>query len=86
MKDSSPNHNDKVKLDRVLDFLKATKKDWRVIVATSLNTLMTWVDASYATHDKMRSHTGGMMLFGISALHTKSTKHKLNAKSSTEAE
>ena len=34
----------------------------------------------------MRSHTGGMMSFGIGALHTKSTKQKLNTKSSTEAE
>ena len=47
---------------------------------------MTWVDASYAIHDNMRSHTGGMMSFGIGALHTKSTKQKLNTKSSTEAE
>ena len=83
---SGPNYNDKMKLDRVLDFLKATKKDRRVIGATSLDKLMTWVNASYATHDNMRSHTGGMMSFGIGALHTKSTKQKLNTKSSTEAE
>ena len=34
----------------------------------------------------MRSHTEGMMPFEIGALHTKSTKQKLNTKSSTEAE
>ena len=47
---------------------------------------MTWVDASYTIHDNMRSHTGGMMSFGIGALHTKSTKQKLDTKSLTEAE
>ena len=83
---SSPNCNNRVKLDRVLDFLKATKKDRRIIGATSLDKLMTWVDVSYATHDNMRSHTGWMMSFGVGALHTKSTKQKLNTKSSTEAE
>ena len=44
---SGPNYNDKMKLDRVLDFLKATKQDWRIIGVTSLDKLMTWVDASY---------------------------------------
>ena len=83
---SKPNQGDKAKLDRVLDYLKATKDDERIIGATSLDKLMTWVDASYAIHDNMRSHTGGMMSFGIGALHTKSTRQKLNTKSSTEAE
>jgi hypothetical protein len=44
--------------------------------ADNLRKLRTWVDASYAVHSDMRSHTGGIM----------STKHKLNSKSSTEAE
>ena len=74
---SKPNQGDSAKLDRVLDFLKATKGDKRIIGATNLDKLMTWVDASYA----MRSHTGGMMSFGIGALHTKLTKQKLNTKS-----
>ena len=45
-----------------------------------------WVDASYATHLNMRSHSGGAMSFGTGILHGKSTKQKLNTKSSTEAE
>jgi hypothetical protein len=51
-----------------------------------LGRLRTWVDASYAVHPDMRSHTGGAMSFGIGAFLCKSTKHKLNTKSSTEAE
>ena len=83
---SKPNQGDRAKLYRVLDYLKATKDDKRIIGATSLNKLMTWVDASYTMYDNMRSHTGGMMSFGIGALYTKSTKQKLNAKSLKEAE
>ena len=71
---SRPNQGDRAKLDRVLDFLKVTKDDKQVIGATSLDKLMTWVDASYAIHDNMRSHIEGMMSFRIGALHTKSTK------------
>ena len=40
--------------------------------------LYTWVDAA--------SHTGGAMSFGRDVFGTKSTKQKLNTKSSTEAE
>ena len=51
-----------------------------------MDTLETWVDAAYAVHPDMRSHTGGTMSFGTGVIHTKSSKQKLNTKSSTEAE
>ena len=34
----------------------------------------------------MRSHTGGLLTFGRGIIHGKSSKQKLNVKSSTEAE
>ena len=34
----------------------------------------------------MKSHTGGLMSFGTGGLICKSSKHKLNTKSSTEVE
>ena len=52
-----------------------------------------WVDAAYAVHDDMKSHTGGATSLGRGAIATslgrgaimcKSTKQKLNTKSSTE--
>ena len=49
-----------------------------------LATPRTWVDASYAVHPDMKSHTGGCASFGGGIFMTKSTK--LNTKSSTEAE
>ena len=54
--------------------------------ADKLGKLRTWVDASYAVHPDMKSHTGGVMSFGTGGLICKSSKQKLNTKSSTEAE
>jgi hypothetical protein len=57
-----------------------------VVGADELGKLRTWVDASYAVHPDMKSHTGGVMSFGTGGIICKSTKQKLNTKSSTEAE
>jgi hypothetical protein len=54
--------------------------------AGGMNCLRTWVDASYAVHPDMKSHTGGVMSLGLGGFACKSTKQKLNTKSSTEAE
>lgn len=48
--------------------------------------MRTWVDAAFAVHPDMRSHTGGVISFGRGGLVCKSMKHKSNVKSSTEAE
>jgi hypothetical protein len=48
--------------------------------------MKTWVDASYAVHQDMTSHMGGVVSLGQGALMCKSSKQKLNTKSSTEAE
>jgi hypothetical protein len=48
---------------------------------------MTWsVDASFAIHNDMRSHTGALLSLGQGALMSMSSKQKINTKSSTEAE
>ena len=60
--------------------------DVRVIGASSMEILHTWIDASFAVHNDMKGHTGGTMSFGKGVLHAKSSKQKLNTKSSTETE
>jgi hypothetical protein len=82
---SSPDEDDWKKLKRILSYLKGTIDDVRVIEATGLNCLTTWVDAAYALHNNMRSHTGGAMLMGRGLVYGRSSKQKLNTKSSTEA-
>ena len=55
----------------------------------SLDKLMEFdilIDAAYATHHDMKSHTGGCVRAGDGVLHSRSSKQKLNTKSSTEAE
>ena len=81
-----PTVEDWIKLRRTLKFLKKTKTDKRIMGADDILKLETWIDASYATHENMRGHTGGAMSFGWGLVHEKATMQKLNTKSSTETE
>ena len=82
----SPNEDDNKKLQRVLQFLRCTIDDVRVIRPSNLTRLVSFVDAAYGVHDDMRSHTGGCMSFGLGMIHCKLSRQRLNAKSSTESE
>jgi hypothetical protein len=77
---------DRTKLRRVLEYIHGTMDLEYTIGADSMGKLRSWVDASYAVHPDMKSHTGGVMSFGTGGLICKSSKQKLNTKSSTEAE
>ena len=74
------------KLIRLLSYIKKTIDDPRIIGAMTLRKIYSWVDASYAVHMDMKSHTGAVSSFGRGVICTKSSKQKLNTKSSTEAE
>jgi hypothetical protein len=45
-----------------------------------------WIDASFAVHPDMKSHTGGTMSLGKGSVYSTSRKQRINTKSSTEAE
>ena len=45
-----------------------------------------WIDASFATHMDMRSHTGCTMSLGKGSPYSQSRKQRINTKSLTEAE
>jgi hypothetical protein len=74
------------KLRRLLEYISGSLADTFTLGADDLGRLRTWIDASYAVHPDFKSHTGGAISFGRGALVCKSTKQKLNTKSSTEAE
>ena len=74
------------KLKRLMAWMNQTKDNTRVIGAKNVHELYTWIDAAFAVHMDMRSHTGGLMSFGRGMIHCRSSKQKLNTKSSTEAE
>jgi hypothetical protein len=77
---------DQSKLRRVLEYLKGTIDDEYVLGADNMASLRSWVDAAFAVHPDMKSHTGGVISFGRGGLACKSGKQKLVTKSSTEAE
>jgi Reverse transcriptase (RNA-dependent DNA polymerase) len=83
---SAPTIQDESKLERLLSYLFGTIDLTLRIGADSLNQFSTWVDASFAVHPDMRSHTGGIISFGRGGLICKSKKQNINTKSSTEAE
>jgi hypothetical protein len=45
-----------------------------------------WIDASFAVHPDMRSHTGNTMSLGKGSVYLTSRKQRINTKSSTKAE
>ena len=78
--------DDWTKLRRAIAYIKCTIEDVRVIGASNLTDIYTWIDAAYGVNPDMKSQTGGAMSLGVGVLHAKSSKQKLNVKSSTEAE
>ncbi len=57
-----------------------------ILVADGTGVLSWYVDASFAVHPDMKGHTGGAMTMGTRFPLDKSTKHKLNTRSSIESE
>jgi Reverse transcriptase (RNA-dependent DNA polymerase) len=83
---SAPTEQDERKLFRLLAYLFGTLDLKFRLGADSLDSFTTWVDASFAVHGDMRSHTGGVISYGRGGLICKSKKQSINTKSSTEAE
>ena len=82
-----PTKDDWHKLIRLMSFIKDTADDVRTIGADNLHHLMTLIDSAHSVHEKdMRGHTGMVTTMGTGVLDTKSSKQKMNTKSSTETE
>ena len=81
-----PNEHDWAKLTRLMDFLQRAVEDCLTLRADSSNIALWSVDAAFAVHHGMRSHTGATMTLGKGAIQSASSKQKLNTRSSTEAE
>jgi hypothetical protein len=81
-----PDVDDYKKLRRMIQYLRLTRNLFLTLEADNVSVVKWWVDASYAVHADMRSHTGATMSLGKGAIYGTSTRQKLNPKSSTEAE
>jgi hypothetical protein len=81
-----PDQDDYKKLGRVMKYLQQTTGLTMTSETQDITSIKWWIDASYAIHPDMRSHTGGVLIIGRGALYTTSTRQKLTTRSSTEDE
>jgi Reverse transcriptase (RNA-dependent DNA polymerase) len=82
----NPDTDDYKKLSKVMKYLRGTVNMPLTLEANDVQIVKWWVDASFAVHPDMKSHTGGAMSLGRGTIYGTSTRQKLNTKSSTEAE
>jgi hypothetical protein len=83
---TEPNEGDWKKLVKMMNYLKATKDDVPCMSANDTSTIKWHVDAAFAIHKDMKSHTGATMTLGSGTIRLISAKQKVNTQSSTEAE
>ena len=68
-----------------MSFLKETINDKRIIGASLLENMHTWIDTAYGVYNDMGSQTGEAISLEWGIIHEKSTMKKLNTKSSTKS-
>jgi hypothetical protein len=78
--------DDYKKLARVVRYLRRYPKLALTLEADDVRVVKWSIDASFAVHADMRSHTGGCGSLGKGMFSTMSSKQKMNTRSSTEAE
>jgi hypothetical protein len=83
---NSSSDDDWSKLQRILRYLKGSDKFGIILEIDKEINIFSYIDAAYGVHHDYKSHTGGFISFGRGAIHVKSSKQKLNSKSSTESE
>jgi hypothetical protein len=81
-----PDVDDWKKLGRCLRYLRGSKELYLTLEADGTGIVKWWIDASFAVHPDMKSHTGVTMSLGKGSPFSSSITQKLNTKSSTEAE
>jgi hypothetical protein len=81
-----PDEDDWKKLMRMMRYLNKTKDLVRTMKADQLSIIKWYVDAAHTVHEDLKGHTGSAMTLGKGAITAKSTKQKLNTRSSTETE
>jgi hypothetical protein len=77
---------DREKLNRVLGYLKGTAERKLLLRAQREKRIVAYVDAAYAVHNDLKSHSGVMIYVGDTLAYVSSRKQKCMSKSPTEAE
>ena len=81
------NEDDVRKLDRVMNYLRATSERGIVLrPGEGELTVRLYVDTAYGVHANGKSHSGSCVVIGeVGTVHCKSEKQRIVTKSSTEA-
>jgi hypothetical protein len=82
----APDEDDWSKFMRVLKYLNGSPDLGINLQCDIIIKVKTYIDAAYASHHDFRSHTGMMITLGGGPIDVSSTKQKITAKSSAEAE
>jgi hypothetical protein len=86
MRVTQPDEDDWKELARCIRYLRNSKDLFLTLETGDSITVKWWIDASFAVHPDMKSHTGGTVSLGKGSLYSLSRKQCINTKSSTEAE
>jgi hypothetical protein len=81
-----PDEDEWKKLLRVLGYLADTLDYCLTLTCTGLDKLTWYIDGSYASHMDMKGQSGAVLVTGDCAVLFKSSKQKVNTRSSTETE
>lgn len=82
----SPTKQDWEKLKKMMRFLYRTEDDIACFEANNMRCFHWHLDAAFAVHPDMKSHTGATMTMGKGCIQSISVKQKINTRSSTESE
>jgi hypothetical protein len=83
---TKPQRDDYNKLIRTVQYIRDTQNLGVTFEAHEPIHVIAYVDASFAIHPDMKSHTGCVITLGKGAIYAKSGTQRLMTKSSTEAE
>ena len=82
----APTVQDWRKLKKMMSFIWGTKEEVMTLNCMKSDVITWYVDAAFAVHSDMKSHTCALMTLGMGSVCAYSLKQKVNARSSTEAE
>ena len=86
MRVQEPDEDDYKKLSRCIRYLQDNADIPLTLEITDLGIICWWVDASFAVHPDMKSHTGATVSMGGGCPFSLSLRQRINTWSSTEAE
>jgi hypothetical protein len=81
-----PTAEDFNKLSRVLKYINGTRNLSLKLKCDPSKSIEAHIDAAYGVHADFKSHTGMTISLGYGVIDARSTKQKINTKSSTESE